>query len=127
MSDKRLRFGSFIEQRLTYSRENNAWFFLRTGCDHRSTAARPVRSNCSALEQNSVVRQKGRVVCKSWFAKPRWQVFKTGEKGWGRWDCLGENIVLGGLEWNRTGVYSQPSEGQEIDTGPKLKVQIPVR
>jgi hypothetical protein len=35
--------------------------------------------------------------------------FQDPEKGgWEQWDHLGENIVLGGPDWRRMGVYSQP-------------------
>ena len=33
------------------------------------------------------------------------------------WDRLGENIVLGGLDWRQMGVYSQPPEGQKVYSG----------
>ena len=34
-----------------------------------------------------------------------------------RWDRLGEGIVLGGLDWGQTGLYSQPPGGQKTNSG----------
>jgi hypothetical protein len=34
----------------------------------------------------------------------------------GRWDHLGETIVLGELDWNQTGVHSQPPGGQKTNS-----------
>ena len=34
-----------------------------------------------------------------------------------RWDPLAENIVLGGLDWRQTGIYSQPPGGQKTNSG----------
>ena len=44
--------------------------------------------------------------------------FQDPEKGgWEQWDHLGENIVLGGLDWREAGVYLQPPEGQKTNSG----------
>ena len=44
--------------------------------------------------------------------------FQDPEKGgWERWDHLGENIVLGGLDWRQTPVYSILPGGQKTNSG----------
>jgi hypothetical protein len=43
------------------------------------------------------------------------------------WDRLGENIVLGGLDWRQMGVYSQPPEGQKVYSGSEESHPLSLR